>query len=126
MSVKCIHNAGFFSCCSVKLNHITYFINLHKAFPRIVDSSAQFDWYKTKKHKNNDITYEYFTHYTNVQNIQFTCPINYHHSYQFINYSSIDYKGIIPIIKKYFSPSNDIENIINMFVYQMRNYSYLQ
>lgn len=33
--IKITHNAGFFSCCSVKLEHITNFINLNKRLPDI-------------------------------------------------------------------------------------------
>ena len=38
---KITHNAGFFSCCSVKLTKIVEFINLNKKLPDSVDSSAQ-------------------------------------------------------------------------------------
>ena len=38
--------------------------------------------------------------------------INYHHTYQFTNYSQLDYNNITPIIKKYFSPSKQISMVI--------------
>ena len=60
MSIKIIHNAGFFSCCSVKLHQIIKFFNTQKKLPDIVDSSAQFKWYKTQN-KSNDITFDYGT-----------------------------------------------------------------
>ena len=111
MSVVLTHNAGFFSCCSVKLTDIVKFINLNAKIPDIVDSSLQFEWYKNNNDK--DITYEYFEHYNNIQNTEIKCPINYHWRYQFINYSNLDYKCITPLIKKYFSPSKNIQDIIN-------------
>lgn len=39
--------------------------------------------------------------------------INYHHSYQFIDYSKIDYEHITPLISKYFHPAKNIQKIIN-------------
>ena len=110
MSVVSTHNAGFFSCCSVKLNNIVDFINKYKKIPDKVDSSLQFDWYK--KSNKEDITFDYFKHYDDINNISINYPINYKHEYQFTNYSNLDYDKITPIVKKYFSPSENILTII--------------
>ena len=79
--------------------------------PDIVDSSEQFEWYKNEK--NKDVTFDYFEHYENIPNVNIIHPINYHWEHQFINYANLDYKCIIPLIKKYFSPSAKINEIIN-------------
>ena len=116
--VKITHNAGFFSCCSIKLTKIVEFINLNNKLPDIVDSSQQFQWYKNKN-KNKDITFDYFQDYKDISNICIIKPINYHDGpkwesqNQFTNYANLHYNGIIPLIKKYFSPSLEINNIIN-------------
>ena len=109
--IKITHNAGFFSCCSVKLEHITNFINLNKRLPDNIDSSKQFRWYK--KNTNKDITFDYFENYENVPDIKIIHPIDYFSRYQWINYANLDYKRITPLIKKYFSPSTEINKIIN-------------
>ena len=103
--IKVTHNSGFFSCCSVILDNIVQFINNHHNLP-IVDSSEQFKWYKIKP---GDITYDYFE--KNDTNIPIT-HIKYYHGHQFWDYSRLDY-NIIPLIKKYFSPSLQIINIMN-------------
>lgn len=108
-SVISTHNAGFFSCCSVKLNDIVNYINLNKKLPNYVNSSAQFEWYKKKK---GDITYDYFEHYDNVNNTYINYNINYNHTHQFMNYSNLDYNHIIPVVKKYFTPSRHITHIV--------------
>ena len=112
MSIIITHNAGFFSCCSVILHEIINYINTNKQLPSNIDSSQQFEFYKTDK--SLDITQDYFLHYNNLENIDLDLSnnINYHHNYQFENYSILNYKCISKIIKKYFSPSNDITNII--------------
>jgi len=111
MAVYCLHNAGFFSCCSVKLNEIVNYINWNQQIPNYVDSSNQFNFYKKDTH-DIDITYEYFEHYNNIQN-DIYYPINYHEHYEVSNFSNLDYNHIIPLVKKYFSPSNLINSIIN-------------
>ena len=109
MSVICHHNAGFFSCCSVKLDYIVDYINKKLKIPESVDSSDQFERYK--KDKTFDITYEYFEHYDNIQDLIINYPINYYERYQYNDYSKLDYNNIIPVVKKYFSPSKHIINI---------------
>lgn len=108
--LRITHNAGFFSCCSVKLSKIVEFINSRKKLPDAIDSSRQFNWYKPNK--DIDITYDYFQHYDNIKNIESSFPITYGDIHQFKNYSNLDYKGITPLIKKYFSPSIEIDEIV--------------
>lgn len=111
MTLKITHNGGFFSCCSVKLSNIVDYINMNMRLPDYVDSSEQFEWYKNIIIKK-DITYDYFEHYDNIKNDELSHQINYNHGHQFINYSKLDYTNIIPICKKYFTPSAEIVNII--------------
>jgi hypothetical protein len=104
------HNYGFFSCCSIKLNNIIKFFNENKRLPLNVYSEKMFDWYKVNT--SRDITYDYFEHYNNKENIQYNRNADFHETYQYRNYSELDYSNIIPFIKKYFSPSIEIQNII--------------
>jgi hypothetical protein len=108
--LKITHNAGFFSCCSVKLDRIVNFINSNKKLPDIVDSSEQFEWYKNDI--NKDITFDYFENY-NKTDVNIIVPINYNDFYQYINYSNLDYNRLTPLIKKYFYPSIEIIENIN-------------
>jgi hypothetical protein len=102
------HQAGFFSCCSVKLNQLVEYINTNLKMPEIVDGTNNFNWYKTKI---GDITYDYFEHYDNINNkIIFIC--NFYHDQQFDHFSTLDY-NIIPIVEKYFTPSSKIKEIIS-------------
>ena len=110
MSVIITHNAGFFSCCAVKLNGIVDFINSHSTLPDIVDSSAQFELYKTDN--AIDVTYEYFEHYDKID-VSMNYPINYHYTHQFSIYENLD-SNIAAVVKKYFSPSQKIITISNL------------
>ena len=109
MEVVIYHNAGFFSCCSVRLDRIVYCINVHNIIPQ-VDSSRSFNWYKNEN-ENKDITFDYFEDYNKI-NINIRYPINYNHNCQYNKFSELDYNHINPVVKKYFSPSQNIISII--------------
>ena len=114
--LKITHNAGFFSCCSVRLDQIIQYFNIYNFSPPKVDSSEQFKLYKSNEIKSSDdITYHYFN-----KEIEEKCIIlfqnkliNFKHYYQFINYKSIDHQSLQQFIVKYFNPSKDILNIIS-------------
>lgn len=110
--LKIKHNAGFFSCCSIRLENIISFFNEKKMLPIYVDSSEQFNEYKLNI--NDDITNIYF-----VQDD--TIEINYEKNIilsteekelQFSNYKNILFENINFFIKKYFNVSDKINNII--------------
>ena len=109
--LKTTHNAGFFSCCSVKLCNLVTFINSNQKVPDSVDSSQQFEWYKNDTNRDKDITLDYFQHYDDID-VPIIHPINYHRDHQFINYNDLDYERTTPLIKKYFSPSVEINEIM--------------
>lgn len=112
MSLKIRHNySGFFSCCSIKLHKIVEFINLHKKLPKTINSSSLFKLYKIDQSK--DITYEYFKDYNEINLNNIISKIDYYETYQYKNYKYLDFNAINPIVKKYFSPSNNILEIIN-------------
>jgi len=86
-------------------------INYHSKLPDSLNCELSFEWYK-KRDDYSDITYEYFEHYDNIDDVTITYPINYNQDYQFLNYSTLDYKNISPVSKKYFSPSKNILSFI--------------
>ncbi len=106
-----------FSCCSVKLQNIVEYIhNNNLKFPDLVDSSLLFDWYK-ENNKDEDITFNYFEHYDNINGIiNLKSCVNSNgiliEELQYQNYQLLDFDNIKPVITKYFSPSNNILNII--------------
>jgi len=97
----------------VRLNEIVDYLNKNKECPGIVDTSEQFKWYKPEG-EIRDITYDYFN--KDLEDnlvVPFTGFVDYIHQYQFIDYKKIDYNSIIPLLKKYFTPSLQIQEIIN-------------
>ena len=114
--LKVIHNAGFFSCCSTRLFKIINFFNECKTLPIYVDSSEQFTEYKINY--NDDITYEYFKQDDELdikyeKNIIFSTERK---EEQFSNYKNILFDNIYFFIKKYFTVSDKINNIIEELV----------
>ena len=105
------HDAGFFSCCSIRLLDIMNYINFMQKSPKNVDSSKSFIMYK--KNINDDI-FDFFEPCNNTTNINIKdATLSYDAWTQFTKYSEMDYKFVKSIIKKYFSPSNKINKIIS-------------
>jgi hypothetical protein len=113
MSFTINHNAGFFSNCSVKLHFIIHLFNIFKKTPLINDNNS-FLLYKPENiDKNTGIVNCYFNEDTlNNTTIEYKDPVKYGAYFQFINYKLINYKSLIPFLIKYFTPSNDILDII--------------
>jgi hypothetical protein len=105
--------AGFFSCCSVRLHNIIEYFNKHRYLPIIVDSSEHYTLYKKKNEKNRDIIFDYFEDYRNEVEIKYEKNVEYKETYQYNKYNTLDYDSIIPFVKKYFTPSQQIKNIIS-------------
>lgn len=103
-------SAGFFSCCSVRLDAIIQYYNRYNKLPEIVDSTHQYKLYKLKEQENIDITNEYFI-YSDLLDLNITeLPkfILYKENFQGKNYKNIDYKNILPFVNKYFVPSKEV------------------
>jgi len=107
------HNAGFFSCYTIRLLSIVSYFNKHKKCPEYIDSSEQFKGYKI--HKDQDSTHEYIKPMDSLQ-IEYSNPIQLTDEVfesQFSNYKHINFKSIMPFIHKYFSPSHIIQKIVS-------------
>ncbi len=104
------HNQGFFSCCSIRLNGIVEYANKFNKYCSIINTEDSYGWYKKEK---GDVTYDYFQHYGEKGFLEYTNYIDFNESQQYSNYNFLNYKEINPIIEKYFSPSEEIKNIIS-------------
>jgi len=126
IDLKIRHNAGFFSCCSIRLYEIITYFNISKKLPNSVDSSEQFEWYKPTEFKNKDITYHYFKEKIECP-IEFIKPVKYHWDDQYENYKLLNYDALSPFIKNYFSPTDELLNIMNKMEkkYNIENYDNL-
>lgn len=104
--LQSLHNAGFFSCCTTKLDDIIEYFNKYKKLPDIIDSSLQFNWYK--QNKNTDVTYDYFKNPLSTIHISYVHHINFVQNDQFMNYKELPLETILPFVNKYFSPNDTI------------------
>tara|TARA_B110000902_G_C14272203_1_gene573624 strand:+ start:1157 stop:2152 length:996 start_codon:yes stop_codon:yes gene_type:complete len=117
-----LHNAGFFSACSVKLHYLVKYFTIFNKLPTYVDSSYQFWWqkhppYLFTKTFEGDVTFDFFENYVNYDFLINKNDIKLVNKYtwdaQWLNYTKNPFfKTLRPFIKKYFSPSKDILNII--------------
>lgn len=116
------HDAGFFSCCTIRLRKIIQYYNHFKRMPH-VDSSMQWSKYKDRE---RDVTHEYFMpcepFECEASQIDFTSD---HREDQFSYYRNINYLGLHQILVNYFSPSFPViaayERILNKYKIDFRN-----
>lgn len=88
-------------------------MNSFSRLPDSVDSSRQFSMYKDDT--TVDVTYDYFKHFDKVslQDVILKWRIVFHHTHQFRPYSELDYENIIPVVRKYFSPSEKVHRYVD-------------
>lgn len=108
------HNAGFFSCATIRLIEIMKYFNIFKCLPDEVDSSAQFAFFKKSQEEN--VVPEFFSE---------TDVILYHTKevvatsepgeISFGDYSKLNFEDIKPFVDKYFSPSARIRGIAERY-----------
>jgi hypothetical protein len=109
------HNAGFFSCCSVRLAKIIHFFNDHKKEPLTIDWSKQFAFYKKEPNNPQEDLNLLFFSLPDSNSITYQNNIHFHWDSQFEPYSNLDYTALTPFIKKYFNPSNFVKELLLTF-----------
>jgi len=102
---------GFFSCCSVRLMCLVEYVNQWNTIPDSVDSSGSFQWYKPKD-DSRDVTFDYFINPEQTPLPLPSRPISFHHGHQFRDYRTLDFQGTVPLVNRFFSPSEDIQRRI--------------
>ena len=117
------HNAGFFSCCHIRLEKIIEFYNNYGYLPEKIDSSKQFAKYKTEEMTGKDTTLDYFLVKPVSQFLEIERNSNINISFikkefknveaQFSNYKHINFESILPFFQHYFSPSPQIMEVLN-------------
>lgn len=113
--IRVTHNAGFFSCCTIRLLEIINYFNGHLTLPTVVDSSQQFSLYKA--HQRQDLTNKFFAQDGGPQHIHYLKPVNpllpgKPDNVHYPNYKNVDYTALAPFVSKYFSPSPEVKEKI--------------
>jgi hypothetical protein len=108
------HNAGFFSCCTVRLEAILDYFRSFQRAPRVVDSSQQFAWYK--RNPLEDATPQFFKTREDVEIPWTGLPVrvtDVAQEQQFSDYSKLNYPDLKPFVERYFTPSDEIVQLID-------------
>ena len=109
------HEGGFFSCCSLRLHYLIEYFNFFKKVPVVYDCKDFYTWYKKEDRKNDEITFDYFKHYNDMNNedtkIEYKGEIDYKEHYQYKKFHKLEYEKLKPFIHKYFTPNDEILNI---------------
>jgi len=116
---------GLFSCCSLRLHDIINYVNKHHFLPVVVDNSKMLLLYKDVD--ETDITFDYFTHYDELDmsemNKYYDRFVDYNEGYENIRFEHLNFESLQPFVKKYFTPSRNIQQKIN-FIEEKYNLVY--
>lgn len=110
--LKVVHNAGFFSCSTLRLIAIMMYYNEHGYLPDVVDSTEQWAFFKENTEQN--LIPMLFAD-SDIQ-IPFDGPrmMTYEpREVSFTDYSKLLLNNINPFVEKYFSPSETVQHIIS-------------
>lgn len=111
--LKVNHDAGFFSCCTIRLSELILFHNKNNLLP-IIDSSKQ--WGSYKDFDDIDITSKFFE----VKDIPtYIKPEHFSPSKdedQFSDFSLINYEYTTKLLGTYFSPTKEIIDFKNFLI----------
>ena len=111
--LRCKHNSGFYSCCMYKLWQIIQYFNKHEEVPKELDVREQFRWYKPGNLSDN-VTYDFFEKPREDIVIEYRGEIDFDHEYQWINFKEFDYSIFTPFIRKYYTPTQKVYEIVEM------------
>lgn len=108
------HDAGFFSCCTIRLQSIIKFFNETGILP-VVDSSRQWSNYKDDK-EYSDITDKLFkTKNTTIEKKEIVFNFDGKED-QFGDYSLINYNDLVFFVDKYFSLADNVVEKTNYYI----------
>jgi hypothetical protein len=108
------HNAGIFSCYSIRLQEIIKYFNDNKCLPEIVDSSQQFALYKNTNIDLSKILFDESDISIDFNDIISISKTN--DEVQFSNFDLLNFEYINLFIDKYFKPTQAINFITDRFV----------
>lgn len=109
------HNAGFFSCTTIRLIEIMKHFNKNKALPDIVDSSEQFAFYK--KDLSENIVPMFFKEGTNEIIHRGDMAVTFEPGeVSFGDYSKFVFEDIAPFIERYFAPSDIVQKMVDDYL----------
>jgi hypothetical protein len=115
--LKIDHSAGFFSCCTIRLEMILNYFNENRMLPDKVDSSMQFLQYKPLNNQD-DITHIFFSKENEedkemdikYETVVRTTDLNWEQ--QFSNFKILNYEKLAPFTRKYFALSQNVTGIV--------------
>lgn len=108
------HNAGFFSCCTIRLIEIIKFFNQHKRLPASIDDKEQFAFFK--KNPEDYVVPEFFkTTDFPVEHTKEVVVTEEPGEVSFGDYSKLHFEDVNPFLYKYFSPSDAVWNICSKY-----------
>jgi len=103
-------NAGFFCQSSVLFTCILEYYKINNKWPEFIDTTEQMGIYKSSEQKDVDIVCDFFKTNENIK--QINPHAFFHPDFHYGDIWTFPYYDYEPIVKRYFNPSDKIQNII--------------
>ena len=105
LTVRHVKDNGFFSTCSLILHNVVEYFNRYRKLPETIDSPDAFNWYRPGTMESYFIKDE-------SKKISYRNLVLYEHFHQYSDYMKLDYAGVKPFLQKYFTPSKEVQGLI--------------
>lgn len=105
MVLKVNHSAGYFSNMTIRLYELLDFMRANGFYPQI-DSTEQFGFYKKG---NEDLSKVYIKEVDDIIPFEIPKLDKDFMAFQFDDYKDLDFEGLKPIVHKYFSLGNLVQ-----------------
>lgn len=119
LKIEHYQTAGFFSCCTSKLEQILKYFRENKKLPNSLNTNGLFKLYKINDDNNDDnnINNNFFQEQQDIIHYEKDIFItNLKIENQFSDYKYLNYNDLTPFIKKYFTPTERINNLITKLI----------
>ena len=105
-----VHDAGFFSCCSVRLGAILDYVDTRGCSPTRIDGRFLFDEYKAPHARDSDISGSFFADRV----IEVPCDATVFARWPggAVDCRRLDFDALRPFVERYFAPSHEVCNLI--------------
>jgi len=113
--LRFFHQYGFFSFCSLLLQNLVTFFNEQQRFPRAdeLDFRENLTWYKPEGSEHRSVFHDFFKQPSGTF-IRDGPPIQFHNDDQYKVFPTLPLADLIPIVREYYTPTDEIQMIEHM------------
>ena len=129
LALKAPEVSGFFSCCSIKISGLSWYLEKYGKLPRELSCEEMLKPYKPYDSQEEAETYDAFSVYfeasspANDIQLSYRRIANNHYDYflyyQYAQYNQLDFTRFLGLRDQFFSPNEPVKEFIELFQRQL-------